>query len=104
MDEGMRVVNEGIAVFEETQARLSGQIERITKAVEDIRAQCVAEGVVTPALNEAIRKSYNLTIYYVKLNKYLSDIKDDTKPLEQRVAILSVMTQLYKTIETVDEL
>ncbi len=100
----MKLVNEGIELFEKTQERLGGQIQRIAKAVEDIRVECSKQGTIVPELNEAIRKSNNLEIFNVKLGKYLSAIKDEAKPLEERIAILSVMTRLGKSIETTDQL
>ena len=102
--EGTKLINEGIELSEKIHARLGGQIERISKAVEDIRSECAKQGTIIPALNDAIRKSNSLEIYNVKLGKYLNEIKDESKPLEQKIAILSVMTKLNKSIETLDEL
>lgn len=102
--QGLALVNEGIEIASRANDRLIQQLDRIDKSITTIREKCAEEGVVIPALNEAIHESNKNRLFQVKLAKYISDMKDETKPLEQRVALVGVMARLNQSIDSIKEL
>ncbi len=95
----LEIINDSIAMFERLQSRLGDQLDRATSVITDLQKLCAERGEPTDALDAAVRTSNSLRVFKTKLDRYMKEITNEQNPIEQRVAIVSVMVELSESID-----
>jgi len=98
------LLDNGIAVFEQLYQRLTSQLDRANAALESIQKSSEEQGVVIPDLDKAMKVTNNLRVFKSKLDKYMSEIKNEGKAVEERFAILSVMVELSDAVNDIENI
>ena len=92
------LLREGIAVYEELQTKLSDYAERAKSAITDIKTAIDKAGAESPSVNQALSDTNKMVIFKTKLDKYLAEAKDQTNPLDKRIAIIGVVAELTEDL------
>ena len=92
------LLDNGTVLITKLSEQISLHLDRAVAAVTSIHELLGNEGISDPALDKSIRDVNELQVFKERINKFMVEVKDDSRPLDERVALISSMVELADTV------